>query len=104
VHPESEVIMKLFSTAIMIPAFLFAATLSGCVSENLASELYKPNFGQPALNGDENVDSRLLMNGLYAPKPFGVSPYAAAPYAPACVSAEFRCTQQAQSAWSSFDP
>ncbi|MGA2709941.1 MAG: hypothetical protein ACLQJ0_03500 [Steroidobacteraceae bacterium] len=96
--------MKLFALARLIPAVAIASTLSACVSENLASELYKPNFGMRPLNSDENVDSRLLMNGLYAPKPFGVSPYAVAPYAPACVSAESRCMQQAQSAWSSFDP
>lgn len=87
-----------------IAASMIAATLSACVTENLASQLYLPNYGMRPLNSEENVDSRLLMNGLYAPKPLGVSPYAVAPYAPACVSAEFRCTQQAQSAWSSFDP
>jgi len=27
----------------------------------------KPNFGRRQLNSDENVDSRLLMNGFYAP-------------------------------------
>ncbi len=96
--------MKLIALARLIPAVIIAATLSACATDNLASELYKPNFGMPQLNSDENVDTRLLMNGLYAPKPFGVSPYAVAPYAPACVSAEARCMQQAQSAWSSFDP
>jgi hypothetical protein len=96
--------MKLITLAKLIPTFIIATTLTACATENLASELYKPNFGMRQLNSDENVDSRLLMNGLYAPKPFGVSPYAVAPYAPACVSAESRCMQQAQSAWSSFDP
>ena len=37
-----------------------------------------------------------LQNGLYAPKPFGVSPYAISPYASPCLTAEYRCTQQAQ--------
>jgi hypothetical protein len=103
-HGECEVSMKRIVIARLIPAAIVAASLCACVSENLASELYKPNFGLPALNSDENVDSRLLMNGLYLPKPFGVSPYAVAPYAPACVSAEARCMQQTQGAWSSFDP
>ena len=96
--------MNPMTLARLIPAVIVAATLCACASEDLASELYKPNYGMRPLNSDENVDSRLLMNGLYAPKPFGVSPYAVTPYAPACASAEFRCMQQAQSAWSSFDP
>jgi len=103
-HLDCEVTMKLVTLAKWIPAVVVASALSACFSENLASELYKPNYGMRLLNNDENVDSRLLMNGLYVPKPFGVSPYAVAPYAPACVSAESRCMQQAQSAWSSFDP
>lgn len=96
--------MTLIRTVKLIPLLLIGATLAACATEDLSSELYKPNFGLRALNSDENVDSRLLMNGLYAPKPFGISPYAATPYAPSCVSAEYRCSQQAQSAWSSFDP
>ncbi len=96
--------MKLAVTARLFPAVFSALALSGCASGNLAAELYKPNFGMRPLNSDENVDSRLLMNGLYLPKPFGVSPYAVAPYAPTCVSADAHCLQQAQSAWSSFDP
>ena len=96
--------MNLVRSAKWIAAAMIAAMLSACVTENLAAQLYQPNYGLRPLHSEENVDSRLLMNGLYAPKPFGVSPYAVTPYAPACVSAEFRCTQQAQSAWSSFDP
>lgn len=96
--------MKPITVVRLIPAVIAASMLGACATENLSSELYKPNYGMRPLNSDENVDSRLLMNGLYAPKPFGVSPYAVAPYAPACASAEFRCMQQAQSAWSSFDP
>lgn len=96
--------MKPITLARLIPAVIIASTLCACAAENLASELYKPNYGMRPLNSDENVDARLLMNGLYAPKPFGVSSYAVAPYAPACVSADSRCMQQAQSAWSSFDP
>lgn len=88
----------------LVPVFLVALALSACATEDMSSELYKPHFGIRQLNSDENVDPRLLMNGLYAPKPFGVSPYAATPYAPTCLSAEYRCSQLAQSAWSSFDP
>ncbi len=95
--------MKLARMIKLIPVLITASFLAAC-ADNLASELYKPNFGMRPLNSDENVDSRLLMNGLYAPKPFGVSPYAAAPYVPLCASAEYRCSQQAQSTWSSFDP
>ena len=96
--------MKLITPVKLIPALVIAATLSGCATENMTSALSQPNYGRRLLNSDENVDSRLLMNGLYAPKPFGVSPYAAAPYAPSCVTAEYRCSQQAQAAWSSFEP
>jgi hypothetical protein len=81
-----------------------ASTLSACATEDMSSELYKANYGRRPLISDEIVDSRLLMNGMYAPKPFGVSPYAAVPYAPSCLTAEYRCAQQAQSAWSSFEP
>jgi len=88
----------------LIPVLILVSTLCACATENMASELSQPNFGLPLLNPDENVDSRLLMNGLYAPKPFGVSPYAVTPYAPACLTAEYRCSQQMRSAWSSFDP
>ena len=87
-----------------IPAIIIASTLSACATEDMASELSQPNYGLPRLNSEENVDSRLLMNGLYAPKPFGVSAYATTPYAPSCLAAEYRCSQQARSAWSSFDP
>jgi hypothetical protein len=96
--------MKLINPVKLILAFIIASTLSGCATEDMTSELSQPNYGRRQLNGDDNVDSRLLMNGLYAPKPFGVSPYAATPYAPPCVTAEYRCLQQAQSAWSSFEP
>ena len=96
--------MKLINAVKWIPVFVMASTLSACATEDMTSELYKPNYGRGALNSDENVDSRLLMNGLYAPKPFGVSPYAATPYAASCLTAEYRCSQQAQSAWSSFEP
>jgi hypothetical protein len=96
--------VKPINSAKWIPALIIAATLSACASEDMASALSQPNYGRRLLNSDENVDSRLLLNGLYAPKPFGVSPYAATPYAPSCLTAEYRCSQQAQSAWSSFDP
>jgi len=88
----------------LIPAFIVASMLTACATEDMSAELSEPNYGRVQLNSDDNVDSRLLMNGLYTPKPFGVSPYAAAPYAPPCMTAEFRCAQQAQSAWSSFEP
>jgi hypothetical protein len=88
----------------LIPFLIIASTLSACATEDMTSELSQPNFGMPRLNSEENVDSRLLMNGLYAPKSFGVSPYAVTPYAPSCLTAEYRCSQQARSAWSSFDP
>jgi hypothetical protein len=80
-----------------------AGALSACAT-NLSSSLYEPNFGMRQMNWGENVDERLLQNGLYAPKPFGVSAYAISPYASPCLTAEYRCSQQAQSAWSSFDP
>jgi hypothetical protein len=96
--------MNSISTIKLILALAIASTLSACATENLADDLYKPNFGVRSLNSDENVDSRLLMNGLYAPKPFGVSQYAAAPYAASCVTAEFRCSQHSLSTWSSQDP
>ena len=95
--------MRLINPVKLIPVLIVASTLSACATEDMTSELSHPNFGRRWLNSDENVDSRLLMNGLYAPKPFGVSPYAATPYAP-CLTAEYRCSQQALSAWSSFDP
>ena len=103
-HLECEVIVRLRNPVKLIPVLIIASTLSACATEDLASELSQPNYGRRQLNSDENVDSRLLMNGLYAPKPFGVSPYAVTPYAPACLTAEYRCSQQARSAWSSFDP
>jgi hypothetical protein len=96
--------MRLINPVKLIPVLIIASTLSACATEDMTSELSQPNFGRRQLNSDENVDSRLLMNGLYAPKPFGVSPYAATPYAPSCLAAEYRCSQRAQSAWSSFDP
>jgi hypothetical protein len=96
--------MKLINPVKLILALFIASTLAGCATEDMTSELSRPNYGRRQLNSDENVDSRLLMNGLYAPKPFGVGPYAATPYSPSCVTAEYRCAQQAQSAWSSFDP
>ncbi len=86
---------------ILIVAVL--AALSACATD-YAAQLYRPNFGRPALNGDENVDSRLLMNGIYAARPFGANPYATSPYESPCLTAEYRCSQQTQSAWSSFDP
>jgi hypothetical protein len=82
---------------------LVSAALSACATD-YASSLYEPNFGMRKLNADENVDVRLLQNGLYAPKPFGVSPYAVSPYSSPCSTAEYRCAQQLQSGWSSFDP
>jgi hypothetical protein len=103
-HLEWEVAMKPTNPVKLIPVFIIASTLSACATEDMASELSKPNYGRLLLNPDENVDSRLLLNGLYAPKPFGVSPYAATPYAPPCLTAEYRCSQRVQSAWSSFDP
>ena len=85
-------------------ALSFASALAACATGDLADDLYRPNFGVRPLNGENNVDSRLLTNGLYAPKAFGVSPYAAAPYAAPCLTAEFRCSQQSLSTWSSHDP
>jgi hypothetical protein len=99
-----EVKVNPISTFKLISALVVVSTLSACASGNFADDLYKPNFGVRALNPDENVDSRLLMNGLYSPKQFGVSPYAASPYAPSCLTAEFRCSQQSLSTWSSHDP
>ena len=96
--------MKPINPVTVILAFIVASTLSGCATEDMTSELSQPNYGRRQLNSDENVDSRLLINGLYMPKPFGVSPYAATPYAFSCVTAEYRCSQQAQAAWSSFEP
>jgi len=95
--------VKLLGQLKCVAVFIASAVLTACATD-YASELYKPNFGLPALNSDDNVDSRLLMNGLYAAKPFGVSPYAANPYASPCLTAEYGCTQRTQSAWSSFDP
>jgi len=86
-----------------IPPIIAVAALSACASD-YSSSLYEPNFGRRQLISGENVDERLLQNGLYAPKPFGVSPYGVSPYASPCLTAEYRCAQQAQSAWSSFDP
>lgn len=96
--------MKLMDPVRLIPATIIALTLSACATEDMTSQLSQPNYGRMQLNGDDNVDSRLLMNGLYLPKPLGVSPYAATPYAPSCSTAGYRCLQQGQSAWSSFDP
>lgn len=96
--------MKLIAPAHLLLAIVMSLTLSACATEDMTSELYKANYGRRVLNSDDNVDSRKLMNGLYAPKPFGVSPYAATPYAPSCLTAEYRCSQQAQAAWSSFEP
>jgi hypothetical protein len=101
---ECEVTVRPLNPVKLIPVLIIASTLSACATEDMASELSLPNYGRRLLNSDENVDSRLLMNGLYTPKPFGVSPYAATPYAPLCLTAEYRCSQQARSAWSSFDP
>ncbi len=91
--------MKSISTIRFIPVFIALLALTACATEDYVSDLYKPNFGLRELNSDENVDSRLLMNGLYSSKPYTVSPYATS-----CVTAEYRCTQQAQASWSSFDP
>jgi hypothetical protein len=88
----------------LISALMVVLSLSACATGNLSGDLYETNYGVRALNSDDNVDSRLLMNGLYSPKPFGVSPYAAAPFAPSCLTAEFRCSQQSLSTWSSHDP
>ena len=101
---KCEVTVRPINPVKWIPALIVASTLSACATKDMASELSQPNYGLPRLNSEENVDSRLLMNGLYAPKPFGVSAYAATPYAPLCLTAEYRCSQQARSAWSSFDP
>ncbi len=87
----------------LISSLIICLALSACAADYV-SQLSGPNYGLHVLNSDENVDSRLLMNGVYAPKPFGVSPYAATPYAPSCLTAEYRCSPQAQSAWSSFEP
>ena len=73
--------MTLKNRVKLIPVLIIASTLSACATEDMTSELSQPNYGLRRLNSEENVDSRLLMNGLYAPKPFGVSPYAVTPYA-----------------------
>jgi hypothetical protein len=96
--------MKLINDIKFIPVVIVGLTLAACATEGYVSELYKTNYGMRELNPDENVDPRLLMNGLYSPKPYGVGPYAANPYAPPCLTADYRCLRQAQSSWSSFDP
>jgi hypothetical protein len=96
--------MKSISVIKLLLALTIASTLTACATGNLADDLYQPNFGMRMLNSEDNVDSRLLTNGLYVPKPFGVSPYAAAPYSPACLTAEVRCSQQSLSTWTSHDP
>jgi hypothetical protein len=99
-----ELIMNPIGKVKLISTLIAVLTLSACATGNLSGDLYEYNYGMRALNPNDNVDSRLLMNGLYSPKPFGVSPYAAAPFAPSCLTAEFRCSQQSQSTWSSYDP
>jgi hypothetical protein len=96
--------MNPISSIKLISALIAVSALAACASGNFADDLYKPNYGVRSLNSDDNVDSRLLMNGLYAPKAFGASPYAATPYAPSCLTADFRCSQQSLSTWSSHDP
>jgi hypothetical protein len=96
--------MKFVTNLKLLAVFFFGLALSACATENLASDLYRPNFGLRALNPDENVDPRLLQNGLYLSKPFAPTPYAASPFTPSCVSADYGCLRQAQSSWSSFDP
>jgi hypothetical protein len=96
--------MKSISPLKVSLALTIASMLSACATGDLADNLYQPNFGVRTLNPEDNVDARLLTNGLYAPKPFGVSPYAAAPYAAPCLTAESRCSQQSLSTWTSHDP
>ncbi len=96
--------MKLVGSLKFIAVFAFGLTLSACVTEDFASDLNKPNFGLRELNPENNVDARLLQNGLYLSKPYAISSYAANPFAPSCLSADYRCLRQAQSSWSSFDP
>jgi hypothetical protein len=99
-----EANMKFVTNLKLMAIFFGCLALSACATDNLVSDLYSPNFGLRELNPNENVDARLLQNGLYLPKPFAPTPYAASPFTPSCVTAEYRCAQQAQSSWSSFDP
>jgi hypothetical protein len=78
--------------------------LTACATEDFTSQMYQPNFGRMQLNDGINVDSRLLENGLYAPRYTNQNPYASNPYAPACLTADYRCANQAQQSWSAFDP
>lgn len=96
--------MKLASKFECVGVLILGLALSACATEDFASDLSKPNFGRLELNSDDNVDARLLQNGLYLPKPFAATPYAAAPFTPSCLTADYRCLRQAQSSWSSFDP
>jgi hypothetical protein len=92
--------MKLISNIKFIPVAIIGLALGACAATgDYVSDLYKPNFGRLELNSDENVDARLLMNGLYSSTPHEISPYTAS-----CATASFRCLQRAQSSWSSFDP
>ena len=73
---------------------IFGLVLSACATENLTSEMYQQNFGLRELNGADNVDPKLLENGVYAPR-F---------YTSTCLTADYRCAHQQQQTWSSFDP
>ncbi len=92
--------MRSFFIAALVPTLIIGSlTLSACATEDYAADLSKPNFGKRELISDETVDARLLTNGLYAAKPYALTPYAAS-----CVTASFGCLQRTQSSWSSFDP
>jgi hypothetical protein len=73
---------------------IFGLVLSACATENYTSEMYQQNFGLLQLNDADNVDAKLLENGLYAPR-FST---------PSCMTADYRCARQAQETWSAFDP
>jgi hypothetical protein len=87
----------------LISSLIICLALSACATDYV-SQLSQSNYGKPVLNSEENVDPAQVMNGVYAPRSFGASPYVATPYVPSCVTAEYRCSQQMQSAWSSFEP
>lgn len=96
---RSVIIAKTLRAAFVPTLILGSLALSACATEDYAAELGQPNFGRRALISDENVDARLLSNGLYASKP-----YALTPYAPSCLTSNYSCSQRTQSSWSSFDP
>jgi len=96
---RSVITVKILRTAFLPTLILGSLALSACATEDYAAELGQPNFGRRALISDENVDARLLSNGLYASKPYTLTPYASS-----CLTGNYGCSQRTQSSWSSFDP